>query len=386
MKKYLKEYCVGCGLCEVFNEAECIVNKKGYKTPMSGDESFLESVCPCAGKQLDKMDLSELWGKTEACYYGWSTNDDLRQHASSGGVLTEIAAYMLEYHLADAVLHTCVDPNNPTKTIACQSVSREDLSSRCGSRYSISHPLSIISEIDRSKKYVFIGKPCDVAALTNYMEVDDEIKACIVLTMSFFCAGLPSQDAQQQLLKKLGCSEIEVTSLRYRGDGWPGYTVAKDRADREYRTDYVASWGETLGRDIMKMCRFCLDGIGEMADISCGDAWYLTEDRKPDFSEGKGRNVIFCRTELGKEILEETVAFGNVAITSAGVENLRYIQTYQWDRRATMIDKMLAMRLFGRAVPKYKLVQIIHYAKGVNIKRHFAIFRGTVKRILQKKI
>ncbi len=34
------------------------------------------------------------------------------------------------------------------------------------------------------------------------------------------------------------------------------------------------------------------DGIGEMADVACGDAWYLTESGQADFSEHAGRNVI----------------------------------------------------------------------------------------------
>lgn len=105
--------------------------------------------------------------------------------------------------------------------------------------------------------------------------------------------------------------------------------------------------GSILGRDIMKMCRFCLDDIGEAADISCGDEWHLTPEKKPDFGESDGKNVIFARTEKGKELLDEIANDGKVCIAPAPVENLKFIQTYQWDRRATMIDKVLAMRLLG---------------------------------------
>ena len=43
--------------------------------------------------------------------------------------------------------------------------------------------------------------------------------------MSFFCAGLPSIDAQKKLLEEMGCNS-RVVSLRYRGNGWPGYATA----------------------------------------------------------------------------------------------------------------------------------------------------------------
>lgn len=386
MKKYLSEYCVGCGLCESCAKASCNVDEKGFMHPQEGDENWLKAVCPSAGRQQKWMDFSDIWGRTRSVYYGWSAEQHTRQMASSGGVITEIASWMLENKIADAVLHICTDPDDPTKTICCESTSREEVTLRSGSRYAISHPLQYISNIDHRKRYVFIGKPCDVAALRNYMEIDTELGKSIILTLSFFCAGLPSTTAQDKLIAHLGCSKDNLVSLRYRGDGWPGYTTAVDRYGRNYQTDYATSWGSILGRDIMKMCRFCLDGIGEAADISCGDAWHLTPEKKPDFRESDGRNVIFARTEKGEKLLDEIVKDGRVCVSPAPVENLKYIQMYQWDRRATMVDKVLAMRLLGRSVPRYNLKNLFLYAKKVSIKRHYAIFKGTVKRILEGKI
>ena len=386
MRKYLNEYCVGCGLCEACGTATCETDEKGFMHPFKGDEDWLKKVCPSSGIQQQCMDFQNIWGRTKEVYYGWTSNRSIRQVASSGGVITEIASWMLESKRADAVLHVCADPQDPTKTICCESTSREELTSRSGSRYAISHPLKDISLIDVSKRYVFIGKPCDVVALRNYMKINEKLRKGIVLILSFFCAGVPSIYAQDNLLKHLQCSKEELVSLKYRGDGWPGYTTAVDKHGKIYQTDYATSWGKILGRDIMKMCRFCLDGIGEMADISCGDAWYLTPDKKPDFTEAEGRNVIFARTDIGKNLLDAIIKDGGLQVTPTTVDDLKYIQTYQWDRRATMVDKMLAMRLFGKSFPKYELGNLLKYSKTVPIKRHYAIFKGTIKRILCRKI
>ena len=386
MKEYLKEYCVGCGLCEALAKAKCEVDGNGFLHPVSGDEKWLAQVCPSGGAQCCDMSTKEIWGRHEAVYYGWSNDDYVRRTASSGGILTEIAAWAIENNIADSVLHTCVNPNSPTETICCESCTREEIIDRSGSRYSISHPLRILDSIDRNKKYVFIGKPCDITALQNFLRINPEWKSSIVLTLSFFCAGLPSTGAQEKLLKHLECSPSDVASLRYRGDGWPGYTTAIDKQGKRYQTDYATSWGSILGRDIMKMCRFCLDGIGEMADISCGDAWYLTDNKKPDFTEAQGRNVIFARTRKGAEILKHINEQKKITLTETTTADLRFIQTYQWERKATMIDKIMSMTVKNKKTPRYRIKNVVAFATSVGVRKHFRIFKGTIKRIEQGKI
>ena len=155
-----------------------------------------------------------------------------------------------------------------------------------------------------------------------------------------------------------------------------------------YQMDYNTSWGTILGRDIMKGCRFCLDGIGEMADISCGDAWYLTADGKPDFRENKGRNIVFARTEKGYEILESAKLHGAVVLqeTDEKEAHLNQIQKYQYERKATMGAKILAVRLAFHPAPKYSLRMLVQWKNNVSSKKRWQIFRGTLKRVIQGKI
>lgn len=386
MKKYLEEYCVGCGLCNALGKASCYEDEKGFFHPQNGDEEWLKNVCPSGGRQQNHMDFTNVWGRAKSVYYGWSKDKAVRKAASSGGVITEISSWLLENHLVDGVIHTCQDPSDPTKTVSCVSMTRQELIGRCGSRYSISHPLAILNDIDKSRRYAFIGKPCDVTALNNFKELHPDIGKAIEYTISFFCAGLPSTDAQNSLLQYLGCKNEVLKSLRYRGDGWPGFTTAIDTKDQEYKTDYATSWGQILGRDIMKMCRFCLDGVGEAADISCGDAWYLTSDKRPDFSEGEGRNIIFARTKKGQEILQRIIADGKIETQHALLSDLKYMQAYQRDRRASMIDKIIVLKIFRRSTPKWKLSYIVRYGKCISLHRHLSILKGTMKRILDGRI
>ena len=375
-----KEYCVGCGLCESCGVTKLVEKDTGYMFPEQIDSKWMMQICPCSSKNYEQLDKTNIWGKYLVRYSGWSTDDQIRIKASSGGVLTALAIYLIESKQVDGIIHVCKSKEDPTQTEICISTSRDELIERCGSRYSISHPLQELKSLDVSKKYAFIGKPCDVAVLKNYEKIDSSIRSVVPVKLSFFCAGLPSKAAQMKLLNELKCNK-KCVDLNYRGNGWPGDVYATDEVGNEYRLDYETAWGKILGRDIMKMCRLCPDGVGEMADISCGDYWYLNEYNKPDFSEHEGRNVIFVRTQIGKQILEDAEKRKYImAQEDVKDTDLYNCQKYQYIRKSTMISKVLALKICRKQSPFFNLKQSIHYAKKSSLKVLIRTFLGTVKR------
>ena len=386
MNKLLSEFCCGCMLCSSVDKATLTKDAKGFYHPQSGDEEFLKSVCPCYGNQLAQMDSSQIWGKHIAAYYGWSSNNEVRYKASSGGILTEIASYLLETKKVDYIIQTGADLDEQTKTVTRISATADEVKNCCGSRYAISHPLDVIGKLDLSKKYAFIGKPCDVTALRNYIKIKPKVGESIKYILSFYCAGLPSEKAQEELLRQLNVSKADLRQLQYRGDGWPGYATAIDTNGESHSMDYNSSWGKILGRDVMKVCRFCLDGVGELADIACGDAWYLTADNKPNFTEADGRNIVFARTQCGDDLLKEISAKGLIELQSANLNELRYSQTFQLERRASMAAKLLALKIMCHPAPKYNKSALKLYKKELPFNRRTKLFLGTIKRIIKGKI
>ena len=382
MDKRLYKYCTGCGLCSSIGAASIDKDKKGFIHPVKGNQVFLRKICPSYGVQSNIFDEKEIWGRAEKVFYGWSNDDAVREKGSSGGVITELCLYLLQEGHVDAVLHTCAEPDIPTKTMPCISVSYSDLISRAGSRYAISSPLSIISEIDRNKKYVFVGRPCDVDILRNYSLQEPHIAACIPYMLSFFCMGTPSDEAQEKLLDFLGCAKSDCFSLRYRGDGWPGLTKVVDRTGKEYTTDYDTSWGKILGRDLMNICRFCANGVGETADISAGDAWYLDEYNKPVFSEKQGRNVVFARNKKGLRILEDAKEKGYITLNDFCDyrEKLPFVQYAQFERRATLNSRLMALKVLLKPYPRYNRTLLHAYKTNVSLKRRWDSFKGTIRR------
>ena len=380
-----QKYCTGCGLCKAINGLELKKDNKGFLHP---NENFILSdrVCPVSGIHTSKLDETDIWGRNKAVYLGWSNDNKIRTKASSGGILTEIAKYLLCSNTVDAVIHIGADPNDPVKTKIYFSETPEDVVSHCGSRYCISSPLSELNRIEKGKRYAFIGKPCDVVALRNYMELNPELNNSILYLLSFFCMGLPSDEAQIKLLNKLECNGC--TFLDYRGNGWPGFATAVDKKGVSHQITYDESWGKILGRDLMPACKLCIDGIGEMADITCGDAWYLTKDHKPDFSEHDGRNVIFARTSKGEQLLHEMHKQQIITLNDYNnyKEELPLIQTSQWNRRREMRSRILAMKVLLQDHPSYDRKLLKQFSKGLSFKQNIRIFLGTVKRIKKGKM
>ncbi len=391
-KQVIKEYCIGCGLCQSEGIAKLNRNEKGFYYPSKEDinretESFFEKVCPSSGQQLKFFDTTSIWGKREQIYAAYATEKDVRRKASSGGVLTALCSYLLREKKVDGIIHVGVADGSPFETKCYCSTTVEEVVSRCGSRYAISAPLLELSTlVEEGRRYAFIGKPCDIIALRGFMQNENKYSNIIYL-LSFFCAGLPSNEANRLLLKRLGCEEEKCSRLTYRGEGWPGCATAEDEEGKKHTMSYSESWGGILGRDVNPYCKFCMDGIGEMADISCGDGWYLNNAMQPDFSEREGRNVVFTRSPEGEALFREAVRLGYIcAELWEKEEHIKYIQKYQHTRRSTMRVKLLAFRLLGREVPNYSKYVVKCYEKDASVKQRIKIFAGTVKRILQRRV
>ena len=388
MDKNLCDLCTGCGLCKSINKASIDIDNKGFYHPCSGDNSFLRNICPSMGLHRKWMDKKQIWGKNESVYLGWSNSEEIRKKASSGGILTSLCIYLIEQKKVDGIFHTGINEVNPTETSIYISRKRDEVINNCGSRYTISHPLEHINLVNNNEKYVFIGKPCDVIVLRNYIEINSEYKKVFPYLFSFFCMGSPSIVAQKRLLMRMNLSFNNCKHLSYRGNGWPGYSTAIGNDGSIHKLSYSDSWGKILGRDLMPACRYCIDGIGECADVSCGDAWYVNEQNEPDFSEHEGRNVIFTRSIKGQTILDDAFKKGYIHLEPYlnFKTELRIVQASQYNRRAYMLSRIIAAKMFGKTVPNIDLRFLYSYSRNVSLLSQFRSFFGTIKRIIKKKI
>ena len=157
---------------------------------------------------------------------GYAADPEIRRQASSGGLLSALALDRLEKKEGDG---TCLFPRQRMKKVkpwtnkTIQSRNRSWILSRTGSRYAPASPcdeLRLIEESDRP--CVFIGKPCDTAAVAMLREKRPTLDWNLGLVLTFFCAGTPSTKGTLELMKSLNVGREETGTVRYRGEGWPG--------------------------------------------------------------------------------------------------------------------------------------------------------------------
>jgi len=374
---------MGCGACVPACTADAIglvnIPSEGIRPVVNSAkcENCGDCVEVCPGIDLSHLplnsqtipELRQDWGPVLQVWEGYATDPDIQYKGSSGGVATALALYCIEKEKLGGVLHIGVKPEAPLQNIPVFSKIKEELLACVGSRYSPAAPCERFDWIEQAEsKCVFIGKPCDVAALRKSQVVKSELDNKIGLVISIFCAGTPSTAGTYAILDSFGFKPKEVELIRYRGYGWPGKTTVITKSDKEqtFHMSYEEAWSNILTRYVPLRCRLCPDGTGELADISCGDAWY--RDTEPSDA---GYSIVLVRTENGRQLLNKAIKSGYVKLSKVEPKVLPLSQESLFMKRRNLWGRLLAMRILRVPVPNY---------------RGFALFRVWFRLPLIKKI
>jgi coenzyme F420 hydrogenase subunit beta len=358
------QLCTGCGVCGYLSPRTVRivdVPEHGKRPILTGDGSDApsrEAFAACPGISLahdfDERDpalvreLRDAWGPVYEVWEGHAGDAAIRHGGSSGGAASALALFAIERGGMHGVLHTAARKDVPYLNETVMSHSRDELLARTGSRYAPASPCDGLAQVEAAAApCVFIGKPCDVAAVQKARKMRPALDAKIGFTIGFFCAGVPSTKGTLELMKKVGVEDPStVTSLRYRGNGWPGlWTVrfkGKDGSEQERTLTYAESWG-FLQKHRQWRCYICPDHTGEFADIAVGDPWH----EAPKEGEA-GRSLIIARTKRGQAILKAAAEAGYVVLTRNDPKLLPKSQPNLLETRGRLWGQAL-MLLVGRA-------------------------------------
>lgn len=395
------DLCSGCGLCAGImppGKLRMEMSAQGYLRPhrvgvlSDADEDAIARVCP--GDGIDFTRLPEagetprdvLWGPLRSVSTGHATDAELRRWGSSGGGISALLMHLLESGAVDGVIHVVGSRSQPLRNEVTVSRDRAGVLAGAGSRYAPSAPLATIGALlDGPGRFAFVGKPCDVAGLRALARIDPRVDQSIPVVLSFLCAGIPSEAGTRDVLRALDMAPEEVTALRYRGDGWPGFfrAVGADGTPREM--DYATSWGSVLNRHIQWRCKVCPDGIGEFADVVCADAWYEDKTGMPTFNERDGRSLILARTARGEALVAEAEAAGRLATAPLPVGEIEKMQPFQKKRRQLVLSRLAAMGLMLRRRPRFPGAGLIAAARTAPLRAHLRSLAGTALRLARKR-
>lgn len=385
------DLCLGCGLCASLNkDCRMQINSRGFYVPSSINsisKSTLTRLCPGINVQSDGKNNTSVWGNVESVYDAWSSDSEIRHSSASGGVTTSLAIFLLESGKVDGVLHVGHDDDDYLHNRLFLSKNREEVKQHTSSRYAPADVFSSLFDIldeNPNEKYVFIGKPCDIACVKNIQREYKKYRNRIPYTLAIFCAGMPNYNGT---LKAIDTFKIDSTpvSIRYRGDGWPGYFTVRYQNGTTKRMTYTESWRDILSHELGFRCKICPDGIGLLADIASGDSW-KTKDGYPDFTDSEGKNFCFIRTKEGERIFQEACDNGYIIKERINTEAIKTQQRYQFFRRHLVGWRIAIVQILTFGMLRFKGLGIYRMAARTRSYKEAIIDAfGTATRLIKTK-
>lgn len=393
ISKILKyDLCIGCGLCEaVLGKDTCKmkINDKGFYEPViekcldRQEARTIKTICP--GIHIETTPNEGAWGSMKSICEAWSTDKQIRYKAASGGVITSLAIYLLELQKVNAILQVGVKDNSYLYNELKISKTKDSILANTQSRYAPALVLSNIKKILDSSDdiYAFIGKPCDIAGMKNYLSLFPKYRNRIKFFISIFCAGMPSYNATIRIWQQSGHKDAPI-SLKYRGEGWPGNFCARFKNGDEYLLSYNESWGKILGRSLGFRCKICPDGIGMLADIAVGDSWN-TKDGYPDFTESEGKCFCMIRTNNGVKIMRDAQNRGYIDKIELDIDKIKEQQSYQYNRRKLEGWRLIPVQIITGGLINFRGLGIWKQALKADIRTGIKNMTGTFKRLVKEK-
>lgn len=340
-----KKQCNGCMACVDICPQKAIIVKDGLANydalideEICNNCDLCQKVCPNI-KPVNCLEPIR-W------YQGWATQESIRMHSASGGVASAIAACFIK---SGGEVCSCVFQNG---NFCFECIGRQELLNKItGSKYVKSNPKGIYKTVQQKlksgKKILFIGLPCQVAALKNFIRVDMHDK---LYTIDLICHGTPSPQLLEMFLQQYGYSLKTLDDIQFRaktefqilshGEGISSVTGVNDK----YTIGFLKGLFYT---DNCYSCPYAM--LNRVGDITLGDSWGsdLSEEEKK-----RGISLILIQTKKGENILKQTELCKKKVDLRRAVESNAQLRkpTIMPDRRGLFFKFIYAGRKFNTAV------------------------------------
>jgi len=311
----------------------------------------------CPGREVDFEQLnrtflqngtSDLYlGNYFNIYVGYAADESVRMTGSSGGLVSALLIFALEKGKIDRALVTRMKQDQPLKNEPYIAYNREDILSAAGSKYapsSVGEDLARVSESPGN--FAIVGLPCHVHGFRKAQALKRSLRER-GLIIGLFCGYGKSYALTDYILSSSKIKESDVQRLVYRENGWPGF-MRIELKDGSIKSIPFSEW---YRREFTpSRCIMCSDGLAELADISCGDAW-LPEYR----GESKGLSIVITRTAQGDALVQEAINVGAVHLKPLARDKVIESQKAMIMRKKRRINAHIALnRRLQRPTPRYQ--------------------------------
>ena len=309
-----KTECCGCLACIDACPTTCItktIDEEGFVYPVINDTSKCVHCNNCV-KTCPISNSSAQPFSNQICTYGWHTDTKVRKGSSSGAASV-------------AIMHACSEAGytkfygaiygDNFKVEHCSVDSINDIEVFAESKYCQSDSSNIYrdikNDIHSGCKVVFIGTPCQVTAISNFLNKVERKK---VLGVSLICHGVSSPAIfhkyinETEKLYNAHLTRIKFRDVQKNTNGkmsWNYTSLYFDNGTVKTSNEDLYSLMFGVGMINRPSCFQCpFTNTNRKADITIGDFWGA-EDYKSELTEELpfGISVLITHTEKANDLL-----------------------------------------------------------------------------------
>ncbi len=294
--------CTGCMACLDVCPKSAITIKDLLNTY---NAQINEELCIKCGQCYKVCQCINPVSKTNSIkwYQGWAADNDIRMSSSSGGVARALSETMIKN---GGLVCSCIFEKGEFRFYIAKTL--DGCEKFKGSKYVKSNPRGIYNKIQnylkKGEKVLFIGLPCQAAALKNYLGNNYEQNLYIV---DLICHGTPSPKLLDIFMRQHGYVLKDLKNIMFREKS--DFKIKNKNNDNKYigiaknniRDTYMIAF--LKGLCYTENCYHCTYANKDrVSDVTIGDSW----GSKLNIEEQKrGISLILCQTQKGVDLINQ---------------------------------------------------------------------------------
>lgn len=394
----ISDSCTGCGSCVgvcPVSAIRMVENSEGFLFPLVDKEK-----CINCGKCLLACPVHSDTARNvpKSCNVAILKDFTLKENSSSGGVFVALAKSVI--NLGGYVCGAVYNEKFEVEHILTKKL--RDIYRMQGSKYVQSDLKNSFKEIKdtilNGNRVLFVGTPCQVAGLNNFLD-SHKVDKALLYTCDLVCYGTPSPKVFRKSLQELipPNEKILHINMRKRIGKKSYYNVVTDK--REYCYPHGAKDNGNLFMQLFfknvclrKSCSECLfANNNRVGDITLGDFWGIQEFDK-SLDPSKGISCVLINTIKGEKLLldneDEFSLIKSVPLEYAvsGQPRLRFptnIPTEKREKFFSNLDEIPLSENYERVLGNKSDCKIINYWFAVNYGAALTCY--ALKKFIEKK-
>ena len=366
-----KKLCTSCGICEDVCPTNAIqfIQAKSITVPIIDEEKCINhlgcSKClqVCSGKGIAIREFSKklhpvsenfdyFAGNYLNCYAGHSTDEEIRFHSASGGLVSQFLIFLLNNKLIDGAVITKFKNDEPTVPETIIATNAKEVVSGRSSKYCPVSLNGMITKINSLEgKFVIVGLPCHIHGFRLYEQKYPAFRKKIFGYISIFCSSTRTFNGTDYILSRYKVNKEDIKSFAYRDDGCLGFMKIVTKTE-QIKIPYREYFKKIRSFFKPKRCLYCVDHFGDLADISFGDI--QTGKYKKDKI---GVNSIITRNTKFDELLQQAKKDELIALENIPLSTIKDSQIHMLHhkKRIAALNMRIEKRL-GSKIPNYDVI------------------------------